>query len=372
MRQAHDLEIKKFNDKWEYTLFQLSETSKKIEDDLQMQHEQEMELLEEEIQAMGDPPIKFSSELLNRKFKLKQLIKMKNYTEAKIVQEEIREKEEEELKQMEENHNKAMEKLRQNKRKKHKSEYESVKARLEKNINSKLKQRMNEYEKLLLRIQNVHNEMSSKQAREFKKIQTVHAKLLSKYSLNINDVVSRHNQIAEETDSDNSEPHDYQPMTQEINYKDEESYGNEENYNMSGGGVSSNENIEEIKMNQPSDPEEKEVELHYVRDEQIPEFGNESGSLRAHVKNDKSGHHDNYKEESYSDEEADVVPNLRNKVKNMKKKKKLKKKKAQETSESNTDHITSKELPNSFNNFYRVETKNFPSESSEESDDGNN
>ena len=217
MRQAHDLEIKQFNDKWEFTLFQLSETSKKIEDDLQRQHEQEMVLLEEEIEAMGDPPVKFSAELLDRKFKLKQLIKLKKYAEAKVIQEEVRRREEEELKAIEDNHKKAMEKLRENKRKKHKGEYEAVKARLEKNINAKLKQRMNEYEKLLMRIQNVHNEMSSKQAREFKKIQTVHAKLLSKYSLNINDVVSRHNQIAEEAGSDfddisDEEPHEFQPL----------------------------------------------------------------------------------------------------------------------------------------------------------------
>jgi hypothetical protein len=371
LRQAHDLEIKKFNDKWEYTLFQLSETSKKIEDDLQLQHEQEMELLEEEIQAMGDPPIKFSAELLDRKFKLRQLIKIKKYTEAKVIQEEIRLKEEEELKQMEENHQKAMEKLRQNKRKKHKSEYESVKARLEKNINSKLKQRMNEYEKLLLRIQNVHNEMSSKQAREFKKIQNIHAKLLSKYSLNIDDVVSRHNQIAEESESNISEPHDYQPMNEEITY---EGGGSFENYHMQG--EMPNENVEEIKMTHPESQEEREVELQYVKNEQIPEFGNESGSLRAHVKSGSSGFQpgssNDYEEENLTDEEADTVPNLRNKVKNKKSKKPKFKKKAKGKKESNTDEIGQKDLPNSFNNFYRVETKNFPSESSEESDNENN
>lgn len=369
------MEIKKFNDKWEYTLFQLSETSKKIEDDLQKQHEQEMLLLEEEIEAMGDPPIKFSSELLDRKFKLKQLIKMKQYTEAKIIQEEVRIHEEKELKMLEEKHERAMEKLRENKRKKHSSEYESVKARLEKNINSKLKQRMNEYEKLLLRIQNVHNEMSSKQAREFKKIQSIHAKLLSKYSLNINDVVSRHNQMAEEAGEESSEeePHDYQPMEGEMQPPDSEAdysppgYGKESNgYNSQGEGeVLQNERIEELK-NGGSESDEQEKEVEYAYNQNVPEFTNSTGnSLRNNIKNLK-GKKSRDDPQNYADEEADIVPNLYSKVKKGKGKKGKKKSNPEEDP---TDLMTSKDLPNSFNNYYRVQTSNFnASESSEESD----
>lgn len=88
-----------------------------------------------------------------------------------------------------------MDKLRLAKLKKQKTEEESVHARLEKNINAKLKQRMVEYEKLLLKIQNYHNEMLNKQSREFGRIQTVHAKLLAKYGLNIGDVTERHEEV---------------------------------------------------------------------------------------------------------------------------------------------------------------------------------
>ena len=370
------MEIKKFNDKWEYTLFQLSETSKKIEDDLQKQHEQEMLLLEEEIEAMGDPPIKFSSELLDRKFKLKQLIKMKKYTEAKIIQEEVRLHEEKELKMIEEKHERAMDKLRENKRKKHSSEYESVKARLEKNINSKLKQRMNEYEKLLLRIQNVHNEMSSKQAREFKKIQSIHAKLLSKYSLNINDVVSRHNQMAEEAEEAESfeeekEPHDYQPMDNQMQPPDSdanysgERYGKKSNeFNYSGEGeVLQNERIEELK-NGGSESDEHEREVEYAYNQNAPEFTNSTGnSLRNNIKNLKSKKSRD-DPQNYDDEEADTVPNLYSKVKKGKNKKEK-----NPNVEDPTDLMTSKDLPNSFNNYYRVQTSNF--NGSEDSDSYN-
>lgn len=367
MRQAHDREIKEFNDKWEYTLFQLSETSKKIEDDLQKQHEQEMLLLEEEIVAMGDPQVKFSADLLDKKFKLRQLIKQKKYTEAKAAQEDIRELEEKELVLMEENHLKAMEKMRAIKRKKHKAEYESVKARLEKNINAKLKQRMNEYEKLLMRIQNVHNEMSSKQAREFKKIQSVHAKLLAKYSLNINDVVSRHNLIAEEGDSEEDsqeeqEGNPYQPLQHNIPppYDRDEmlknkKYGN--GYGSHEGEVLKNERIETMKNDTEGDEgyEERELEVEPVYEEEIYET-------------DKQGQKkEDSENETYSDEEVDTVGNLRNKVKNMKKKTKGKKKK-KKSKEDVTNLMDSKDLPNSFNNFYRVETTNFPTEDSEDSD----
>ena len=188
----HDQEIKEFNDKWEYTLYQLSETSKKIEDDLHAQHKKELVLLEEEIEAFGPAPLKFSSKLLDKKYKLRQLIKIKDYTEAKHLKEELLAIEEKEVQIMENNHAKAMEKLRVSKRKKQETEYEAVKSRLEKNINSKLKQRMNQYEKMLLKIQNVHNDMMNKQSIEFNRIQKIHAKLLNKYSLNINDVTERH------------------------------------------------------------------------------------------------------------------------------------------------------------------------------------
>ena len=157
-----------------------------------------MIMLEEEIEKISRPQIKFSSNLLNKKYKLKFLVKSKKYGVAKELQEDIRMQEEIESINSDEKFIQSIQKLRDNKKKKHMGEYEAVKARLEKSINSKLKQRMTEYEQLLLRIQNCHNDMMNKQSVEFGKIQAVHAKLLSKYSLNIDDIANRYEQIQEE------------------------------------------------------------------------------------------------------------------------------------------------------------------------------
>ena len=75
MRLAHEEEIREFNDRWEGTLQKLSETSHKVEEDLTAQHESELEILEEDIQAMGEPTIKFSAGLLDMKCKLGHLIR---------------------------------------------------------------------------------------------------------------------------------------------------------------------------------------------------------------------------------------------------------------------------------------------------------
>ena len=157
-----------------------------------------MQMLEEEIDKMGQPPVKFSSGLLNKKYKLKYLIKSKKYSQAKELQGDIRQQEHIETEQAHRNFLKSIDKLREGKQKKHASEYEAVKARLEKSINSKLKQRMTEYEQLLLRIQNCHNDMMNRQSVEFGKIQSIHAKLLAKYSLNIDDIANRYEHIEEE------------------------------------------------------------------------------------------------------------------------------------------------------------------------------
>lgn len=195
MRQQHDSEIQEFNDRWEYTLFKLSETSKKIEDDLRQQQDYEMGLLEDEIQQMSLANVKFSSGLLNKFHKLKYLVKAKNYSEAKELQADIKEQEQKEINLAAVKLEEKIEKLRKKKRKKHADEYSFIKARLEKSINTKLKQRMVEYEKLLLRIQNCHNDMSSRQSIEFGKIQSIHAKLLLKYSLSLDNLCEENDLI---------------------------------------------------------------------------------------------------------------------------------------------------------------------------------
>jgi hypothetical protein len=160
-----------------------------------------MGLLEEEILQMGQTNVKFSSGLLNKFHKLKFLVKAKNYTDAKELQAEIKEQEEMEVNRAAEKLEIKIKKLREKKLKKHADEYSFIKARLEKSINTKLKQRMVEYEKLLLRIQNCHNDMASRQSIEFGKIQSVHAKLLLKYSLSL-DNMCEENDLLEDLESD--------------------------------------------------------------------------------------------------------------------------------------------------------------------------
>ena len=191
-------------------MFKLSETSKKIEDDLHQQHQTEMEMLEDEIQSMNLDKVKYSSGLLNQIYKLKFLVKSKNYSAARELQEDIQIQEEKELQKAEQVLVKKINKMRRNKEKKHVNEYDSIKARLEKSINSKLKQRMIEYERLLLRIQNCHNDMMNRQSVEFGKLQSIHSKLLLKYSLNLDgiseirqgDIYSNQDVIHEEMDDD--------------------------------------------------------------------------------------------------------------------------------------------------------------------------
>ena len=154
-----------------------------------------MAMLEDDIRQMSLQNVKFSSSLLNNMHKLKFLVKTKNYSAAKELKHIIQKQEEREIGKAEANLMKRIQKLRANKQRKHTNEYNSIKARLEKSINSKLKQRMIEYERLLLRIQNCHNDMANRQFIEFGKIQSIHAKLLSKYSLNLDELSERQNYL---------------------------------------------------------------------------------------------------------------------------------------------------------------------------------
>lgn len=184
----NDEQICEFNEKWEGIIFELTDYSKKIESDLLEQHEAERMRLNEEIAKIQIPPPKFSPDLLNDIFKLKQLIKQKNYTSAKYLKENITGRREEEESKWQDKFVEQLEKRKDLLLKKQKNEYEALKTRLEKAINSKLKQRMIEYEKLLQRIQNLQNELMIKQSLEFSKIQTTNAKLLAKYAVDFKEV----------------------------------------------------------------------------------------------------------------------------------------------------------------------------------------
>ena len=177
-----------FNDRWDAIINDLTEDSKKIENDLLDQHEAERRKLEEEIARQQVPPVKFSSQLLDNNFKLEQLIRNKKYQTAKLLKEKIDLMQEAELEEWERKFHAQREKQKELLLKKQKNEYEALKTRLEKSINSKLKMRMNDYDKLLQRIQNLQNELITKQTLQFSKIQSANAKILSKYDLNLNEL----------------------------------------------------------------------------------------------------------------------------------------------------------------------------------------
>ena len=147
LKNMNDLQISEFNHDWDSIIKVLTESSKKIEEDLLLQHKREREKLEAEILKIETPKAKLSSDLLNKKVQLKHLIKGKRYGQARVLKATI---EEMEVKETEAWEKKFREKLARKKElllKKQKNEYEALKTRLEKSINTKLKQRMIEYEK---------------------------------------------------------------------------------------------------------------------------------------------------------------------------------------------------------------------------------
>ena len=333
-------------------MYQLSETSKRIEQDLEIQHEQEMKMLEEEIAAMGPPTEKFSKKLLNMKVRLTKLIQSKKYAEAKILREDVQDMEEKELMLLEVNHDKAINKLRENKKKKQQSEYESVKARLEKNINSKLKQRMEEYEKLLLRIQNVHNDMAAKQTKEFNKIQSIHAKLLAKYSLDLNSIRLRQEAMREERSVMN-------------NKSEQSSIRNEFEPSIKDSQNGEYNKIKSEKYSYDKDAESIEVE-NVIEDEKIVMSNNSSSQKMSNQEIEEipvetieeTNKNNSSTPKQGIDSELRQIPQ---RIKDKKENKRL--------SYESDDLVEPEDNVKGFNNFYRVQTKHFPAESSEDEDD---
>ena len=177
-----------FDEKWEEVIMELTETSQNIENALTEQHKNETELLEEEIINQILPPTKFSAELLNEKFKLKKLVKSRKYQEAKALQRLIQKRAEEETEEFKFKYFNSIEKKREKLLKNHTSEYEGLKARIERSINTKLKEKNKDQEKLMLLIQNMENELNNKQNIEFTKLQAINSKVLTKHSLNWNNL----------------------------------------------------------------------------------------------------------------------------------------------------------------------------------------
>lgn len=178
-----------FNLKWDAIIEDLTHESHKIEDDLQQQHNAEKQRFEEEMEKQVLPPVKFSADLLDKKFKLEQLIKNKKYGLAKVMKEKTELLEEKERQNWETRFFSQKEKQREILSKKQRNEYEALKTRLEKSINSKLKLRMNDYDKLLQRVQNLQNQLMAKQSLTFAKISSTNSKILAKYAMQDSDIM---------------------------------------------------------------------------------------------------------------------------------------------------------------------------------------
>lgn len=193
LKQLNEDQINEFNERWDTIIYDLTEDSKKIENDLRDQHEAERKKLEEEILKQQIPPVKYSSDLLNNQFKLDQLIRNKKYQTGKLLKEKNDFMQDRENLEWERKFFFQREKQKELLLKKQKNEYEALKTRLEKSINTKLKMRMNDYDKLLQRIQNLQNELITKQSLQFSKIQSANAKILSKYDLNLSELTNTTN-----------------------------------------------------------------------------------------------------------------------------------------------------------------------------------
>ncbi len=188
LKSLNEEQITDFNERWEIIVFELTDESRKIEEEVLAQHEAEKERIEEEIQKITPPSTKFSVSVINDRYRLNQLVRAKKYVDAKELKEDVERREEEEEYEWQRKFYGQLEKRKELLYKRQRNEYEALKARLEKSINAKLKQRMIEYEKLLQRIQNLQNELIIKQSLQFSKIQNLNAKLLAKFSLNLNDL----------------------------------------------------------------------------------------------------------------------------------------------------------------------------------------
>ncbi len=178
-------QVQEFNQKWDSMIEEMYEYARNIEQDIIDQHHRARVLLEQELTKLEIPEPKLTSKLLNQKFKLKKLIKQRNYKKAKEMKFDLDEKIQQERLQWMEKFEKKLQKRRDILSKQQNNEYEALKNRLEKSIDLKLKQKDIEFVQLKKRIQNLQNELIIKQSLQFSKIQASNSKILAKYNLNL-------------------------------------------------------------------------------------------------------------------------------------------------------------------------------------------
>lgn len=305
LKQMNDGQIAGFNEKWDSIIMEQTDSSKKIEADLLAQHEEEREKLDSEIERIETPNPKLSSELLNNKVKLLNLIKGKRYGVAKVMKEDIIKKEEDERDTWEKKFRQKLKKKKELLLKKQKNEYEALKTRLEKSINTKLKQRMSEYEKLLQRIQNMQNELIIKQNREFSREQAINAKILAKYSLNLVDLEQRAFETTDSFHRQGMMGDDEQEDDDDDDQVEEEEGSGEEDEEEEEQEVSP-QNVKQPQSNLHSNGQ-ADSKLVANNDNKLPELQKkvEEESEEEEDDEEESGEEDDEEEESEEEEEEE-------------------------------------------------------------------
>ena len=182
MRSLNENQIQEFNEHWDQVIEELNGKTRKVEADLLEQHSAERAIFEEEMGRQEPPPPKHSSELLDLRFRLEQLLKNRKYAAAKALKGRIELMEEAEREEWARRAALHREKQKELLERKQRNKTEALKTRLEKLINGKLKNRGNEYGKLLQRIQNLQNELMTKQSMHLTRISNASSKLLAKYA----------------------------------------------------------------------------------------------------------------------------------------------------------------------------------------------
>jgi len=316
LKALNEEQIHEFNERWESIMYEMTEESKRIEEEVVQQHVAERERVEEEISRVIPPPTKFSVNVLNSRYKLSQLIKLKKFMEAKELKEELDEEEQRETQVWEVKFFQQLDKRKELLYKKQKAEFESLKVRLEKNINAKLKQRMLEYEKLLQRIQNLQNELIAKQSLQFAKIQSTNSKVLTKYSLNLKNLEERYFDYGEQEeanleDGNQETPFEYeqhgssqpvqQTLTKQLN-QEEETFGSDSAVRVMRTVPERNEEEEE------EDEEEQEIDWNSDAENEQSPIKHNNNTQQSRISEQMS---DNYStEENFVDRHVKKVPNL--------------------------------------------------------------
>ncbi len=138
LQRSNQESIQNFNEKWEVVIEQLTDYSARVEEDLRNQHMNELEQFDEDFKLLKQR-MKYSSKILNSRFRLKQLIRSRKYAEAKYIKAKIAMMEEKDRGIWDLKHQEKKIKKKKQLIKRHTNEKNVSQSRLEKMINERLK-----------------------------------------------------------------------------------------------------------------------------------------------------------------------------------------------------------------------------------------